>query len=109
MEEKILGKEAKKKEQPKKEEKPKAEEPKKEESKGENIAATGENADLTNLVKQMDDLDVKKIQVREKLTKRLAALTLRRAALIKRRSEIDAKLAKIPEETKLSPGKKKDP
>merc|ERR1712146_320404 len=84
-EEKKKEEKPKKKEQPKKEEKPKAEEPKKEDSKGENIAATGGNADLPNLVKQMDDLDVKKIQLREKLTKHLAALTLRRAALVKRR------------------------
>merc|ERR1712167_306317 len=60
-------------------------------------AATGEGAEVTKLVKQMDGLDVQKIQLREKLTKRLATLTLRRAALVKRRSEIDAKLAKIPE------------
>merc|ERR1711988_1402670 len=113
MEKKILGKETKKeekpkkKEQPKKEEKPKAEEPKKEDSKGENIAATGGNADLPNLVKQMDDLDVKKIQLREKLTKHLAALTLRRAALVKRCAEIDLKLANMPTTKKVAPVEKK--
>ena len=113
MEKKILGNQAqetkveKQANAEKKAKEPKAEKATKPKVEKED-AATGEGAEVTKLVKQMDDLDVQKIQLREKLTKRLATLTLRRAALVKRRSEIDAKLAKIPEETKLSPGKKKE-